>query len=187
MRGKDRGSDGSLPFWRTLTGLDELWQMTLQGGYTTVFSALYCKQPAMDSDLQPVRAKDSTSVYQLELMPGEYHDCASVCSMGVLNQTTRDWHSRVVTLSEAKGLAVRFFAALRMTLRNSCVAKYTNVMCSDLVSPGAGGVSDCGDFSLCMSGPVPKDFSYPKSPHGDIRAARPGCDPQTDSPPGRSF
>src|SRR5438034_528021 len=34
-----------------------------------------------------------------------------------LNQTTKDWHSRSVTLSEAKGLAVRFFAALRMTLR----------------------------------------------------------------------
>ena len=27
-----------------------------------------------------------------------------------LNQTTRDSHTRVVTLSEAKGLAVRFFA-----------------------------------------------------------------------------
>src|SRR5438046_2622839 len=33
-----------------------------------------------------------------------------------LNQTTKDWHSRSVTLSEAKGLAERFFAALRMTL-----------------------------------------------------------------------
>ncbi len=32
-----------------------------------------------------------------------------------LNQTIRDWHSRSVTLSNAKGLGVRFFAAL---LRN---------------------------------------------------------------------
>src|SRR2546425_6931021 len=50
----------------------------------------------------------------------------------ILNQTTKDWHSRSVTLSEAKGLAVRFFAALRMTLLNGCVAKYTNVVHFDL-------------------------------------------------------
>src|SRR5204863_6441102 len=49
-----------------------------------------------------------------------------------LNQTTKDWHSRSVTLSEAKGLAVRFFAALRMTLLNGCVAKCTNVVHFDL-------------------------------------------------------
>ena len=55
----------------------------------------------------------------------------------LLNQTTKDWHSRSVTLSAAKGLAVRFFAALRMTLLNSCVAKCTNVVCFDL-EEGAG-------------------------------------------------
>jgi hypothetical protein len=33
-----------------------------------------------------------------------------------LNQTTRDWHTRPVILREAKGLAARFFAALKMTL-----------------------------------------------------------------------
>jgi hypothetical protein len=32
-----------------------------------------------------------------------------------LNHATRDWHSRVVTLSETKGLSERFFATLRMT------------------------------------------------------------------------
>src|SRR5437016_823894 len=42
---------------------------------------------------------------------------------------------RSVTLSEAKGLAVRFFAALRMTLLNGCVAKRTNVVHFDLGSP----------------------------------------------------
>jgi hypothetical protein len=31
-----------------------------------------------------------------------------------LNQTTQDWHTKIVTLSEAKGLAMRFFAALLM-------------------------------------------------------------------------
>ena len=50
-----------------------------------------------------------------------------------VNQTTKDWHSRSVTLSEAKGLVVRFFAALRMTLLNGCVAKCTNVVHFDLV------------------------------------------------------
>src|SRR5437867_1949279 len=53
----------------------------------------------------------------------------------LLNQITKDWHSRSVTLSEAKGLAVRFFAALRMTLLNDCVAECTNVMHFDLASP----------------------------------------------------
>ena len=28
----------------------------------------------------------------------------------VLNQTTKDWHTKSVTLSETKGLAVKFFA-----------------------------------------------------------------------------
>ena len=58
-----------------------------------------------------------------------------------VNQTAKDWHSRSVTLSpsatlrinSAKGLAVRFFAALRMTLLNGCVAKCTNVVHFDLV------------------------------------------------------
>src|SRR5438093_5527995 len=58
----------------------------------------------------------------------------------ILNQTAKDWHSRSVTLSEAKGLAVRFFAALRMTLLNGCVAKYTNVVHFDLEAPLQRGV-----------------------------------------------
>src|SRR5436190_19807078 len=41
-----------------------------------------------------------------------------------LNQTTKDWHSRSVTLSEVKGLAVRFFATLRMTLLRGSVVKH---------------------------------------------------------------
>jgi hypothetical protein len=32
-----------------------------------------------------------------------------------LNQTAKDWHTRVVTLSEVKGLKDRFFATLLMT------------------------------------------------------------------------
>ncbi len=39
-----------------------------------------------------------------------------------------------VTLSEAKGLAVRFFAACRITLLKGRVVKCTNVMCFDLTN-----------------------------------------------------
>src|SRR5438876_9467007 len=39
-----------------------------------------------------------------------------------------------VTLNEVKGLAVRFFAALRMTGLGGCVGKCTNVMCFALAS-----------------------------------------------------
>ena len=45
-----------------------------------------------------------------------------------LNQTTRDWHSRVVTLSETKGLSERFFAPLRMTRSGDPSVKCTNVL-----------------------------------------------------------
>jgi hypothetical protein len=61
-----------------------------------------------------------------------------------LNQTSRDWHTRVVTLNPSaepvlsiveglritsvKGLAVRFFAALRMTWPGGRVGKCTKVM-----------------------------------------------------------
>ena len=49
-----------------------------------------------------------------------------------LNRTSRDWHTRIVTLNEVKGLAVRFFAALRMTLLRGHIVKYTNVLNSGL-------------------------------------------------------
>ena len=53
-----------------------------------------------------------------------------------LNRASRDWHTRIVTLNGVKGLAVRFFAALRMTvLRNSRV-KCTNVLNSGLALVG---------------------------------------------------
>ena len=41
-----------------------------------------------------------------------------------LNQTTRDWHIRVVTLSETKGLSERFFASLRMTTKKVIFVKH---------------------------------------------------------------
>jgi hypothetical protein len=51
-----------------------------------------------------------------------------------LNQTTKDWHTKSVTLSETKGLAVRFFATLRMTALDGRFVKCTNVMGSGLVT-----------------------------------------------------
>ena len=59
------------------------------------------------------------------------------CQVG-LNQTTRDWHTRVVTLSETKGLSERFFALLRMTHPKGCYVKCTNVLCFDLVNEMTG-------------------------------------------------
>src|SRR5436309_8276954 len=57
-------------------------------------------------------------------------------SLYLLNRASRDWHTRIVTLNRVKGLAVRFFAALRMTvLRNSRV-KCTNVLNSGLALVG---------------------------------------------------
>jgi hypothetical protein len=50
----------------------------------------------------------------------------------ISEQTTRDWHSKIVTLSETKGLVVRFFAALRMTVLRGRIVKCTNVMWFDL-------------------------------------------------------
>ena len=58
----------------------------------------------------------------------------------LLNQTTKDWHPRVVTLSETKGLSERFFAefilseveGLRMTALDDRLVKCTNVMPSEL-------------------------------------------------------
>jgi hypothetical protein len=50
----------------------------------------------------------------------------------ILNQNAKDWHTRVVILNEVKGLAVRFFATLRMTGLSSRAVKCTNVMPSDL-------------------------------------------------------
>jgi len=51
-----------------------------------------------------------------------------------LNQTAQDWHTRVVTLSEAKGLGIRFFAALRMTFMKNLIVKRTNVLHSGLAA-----------------------------------------------------
>ncbi len=53
-----------------------------------------------------------------------------------------DWHTKSVTLSETKGLTVRFFAepvlspveGLRMTRLRGHVVKCTNIMCSGLVT-----------------------------------------------------
>ncbi len=50
----------------------------------------------------------------------------------LLNQTTRDWYTRTVTLNEVKGLAVRFFATLRMTRLSGHVVKCANLLCFDL-------------------------------------------------------
>src|SRR5262249_19143332 len=52
------------------------------------------------------------------------------------NQTAQDWRTRGVTLSpspelrinSAKGLGLRFFAALRMTFMKSLIGKCTNVL-----------------------------------------------------------
>jgi integrase len=55
-----------------------------------------------------------------------------------LNQTTRDWHIRVVPLSERKGLSERFFAPLRMTHPRGRYVKCTNVLGFDLVRVRAG-------------------------------------------------
>ncbi len=50
----------------------------------------------------------------------------------LLNQTSRDRHTRVVTLNEVKGLSERFFAALRMTWLGGCIVRCMNVMRSGL-------------------------------------------------------
>ena len=57
-----------------------------------------------------------------------------------LNRNTQNWHTKVVTLSETKGLSERFFAepvlsvveGLRMTRPRDRSVKCTNVMWSDL-------------------------------------------------------
>ena len=54
-----------------------------------------------------------------------------------LNQAVQDWHTRVVTLSEAKGLGLRFFAMLRMTFLKSFIVKCTNVLHSGLAHTSA--------------------------------------------------
>jgi hypothetical protein len=78
-----------------------------------------------------------------------------------LNQATRDWHTRTVTLSAAKGLGVRFFAALRMTRRRSRVVKCTNVMWSDLAfaSREASNYKLIINYSPTFGGPMPL-FEY---------------------------
>jgi hypothetical protein len=45
-----------------------------------------------------------------------------------LNQASRDWHTSIVTLNAVKGLALRFFATLRMTRLEGRVLKCTNVL-----------------------------------------------------------
>ena len=56
------------------------------------------------------------------------------CGAG-LNRTTKDWHTRVVTLRATKDLSERCFATLRMTVPQSPMRKCTNVICSDLGTP----------------------------------------------------
>ena len=51
-----------------------------------------------------------------------------------LNQTTRDWYIRVVTLSETKGLSEGFCALLGMTRLAGRIRKCTNIVCFDLTS-----------------------------------------------------
>src|SRR5438046_3200579 len=94
----------------------------------------------------------------------------------MLNQTTKDWHSRSVTLSEAKGLAVRFFAALRMTLLNGRVAKCTNVMHFDLVAlhqllrrEGTWDDAYYATFSHSLRHPLTARISLIKQPHKERR------------------
>src|SRR2546425_9830997 len=43
--------------------------------------------------------------------------------------------SATLRINSAKGLTVRFFAALRMTIPNGCIVKCTNVVCFDLEWP----------------------------------------------------
>ena len=50
----------------------------------------------------------------------------------MLNRASRDWHTRIVTLNGVKGLAVRFFAALSMTVLRNSMVKCTNVLNSGL-------------------------------------------------------
>ena len=45
-----------------------------------------------------------------------------------VSTNTRDWYTRSVTLKGVKGLAVRFFAPLRMTTQNGYEVKCTNVL-----------------------------------------------------------
>ena len=49
-----------------------------------------------------------------------------------LNQTSWDWHTKIVTLNEVKGLAVRFFATLRMTPLKGYGVKCTKMLSSGL-------------------------------------------------------
>jgi hypothetical protein len=55
---------------------------------------------------------------------------------GFLGATAKSKHMRLahlsVTLSETKGLTVRFFALLRMTALDADIVKCTNVLWSDL-------------------------------------------------------
>jgi hypothetical protein len=69
--------------------------------------------------------------------PQEHH--IALC----LNQTTRDWHTRPVILREAKGLAARFFAALKMTLPKGSRCKV--YQCHGF---RFSGLLDCGTRAL---------------------------------------
>ena len=64
------------------------------------------------------------------------------CKSGALNQTTKDWHTRVVTLSATKGLAERFFAPLRMTPPCGHRIKCAHVLWFDL------GITLCAFLSV---------------------------------------
>jgi hypothetical protein len=86
-----------------------------------------------------------TGILRLLLLPGVRQKLHPL----FLNQTTKNWHIRYVTLSETKDLAVRFFAeiilsgaeGLRMTRLSDYVVKCTNVVWFDLETATAVTVS----------------------------------------------
>jgi len=59
----------------------------------------------------------------------------------------KDWHTRVVTLSETKGLSERFFAALRRARFGVWSVTCTNVLRSDLAHSLAGSLIRVGFLS----------------------------------------
>ena len=81
-----------------------------------------------------------------KLRTGSVEGRMHVSSLHFNEETSKSNHTRLahsrVTLSEAKGLKDRFFAALRMTVLASSIVKCTNVLWSDLAS-SRGFISKC--------------------------------------------
>ena len=79
-----------------------------------------------------------------------------------LNRTTKDWHIAAVTLSKAKGLKLRCFAALSMTFLWGDIVKCTNVVWFDLAfSDQLSAISSRGKGGGCpilSSSPIPLGF-----------------------------